>query len=137
MYLSSNAKNFDKELYVVYDCFTKASSSCSTHGDWLNGFSFFIQKLSPHLEKIAFYSVEIGFKVEADPALLALAYAVSIAEERHPAANDFVENELMVQHYNDCVTTKKRFLDMFPIKRELTTKNFRYTKHKFDVTQRK
>ena len=41
-----------------------------------------------------------GFKVEADPALLALAYAVSITEERHPAANDFEENELMVQHYN-------------------------------------
>jgi hypothetical protein len=41
-----------------------------------------------------------GFKFEADPALLALAYAVSIAEERHPAANDFEENELMVQHYN-------------------------------------
>ena len=45
---------------------------------WLNGFSFFIEKLSPHLKKIAFYTVEIGFKVEADPALLALAYAVSI-----------------------------------------------------------
>ena len=26
----------------------------------------------------------IDFKVEADPALLALAYAVKIAEERHP-----------------------------------------------------
>ena len=51
-------------------------------------FSFFIQKLSPHLEKVAFYSVEIGFKVEADPALLALAYAVSIAEERHPINNN-------------------------------------------------
>ena len=62
----------------MYGCFTKASSSCSTHGDWLNGFSFFIEKLSPHLKKIAFYTVEIGFKVEADPALLALAYAVSI-----------------------------------------------------------
>ena len=105
--MSSNTKNIDKELY---DCFTKVSSSCSTHVDWLNGFSFFIEKLSPHLKKIAFYIVEIGFKVEADPALLALAYAVSIAEERHPAANDFVENELMVQHYNDCVTTKKRFI---------------------------
>ena len=45
---------------------------------WLNGFSFFIEKLSPHLKKIAFYSVEIGFKVVADPALLALAYAVCI-----------------------------------------------------------
>ena len=41
----------------------------------------------------------------------------------------------MVQPYNDKVTTKQRFLDMFPIKRELTTKNFRYTKHKFYVTQ--
>ena len=56
IYLSSNTKNIDKELY--------------------------------------------GFKVEADPALLALAYAVSIAEERHPAANDLEENELMVHHYN-------------------------------------
>jgi hypothetical protein len=37
-----NTKNIDKELYVVYDCFTKGSRSCSTHVDWLNGFSFFI-----------------------------------------------------------------------------------------------
>ena len=64
-------------------------------------FSFFIEKLSPHLKKIAFFTVEIVFKVDADPALLALAYAVSIAEERHSDANDFEENELMVQHYND------------------------------------
>ena len=78
IYLSSNTKNIDKEFYVVYDCFTKASSSCSTHGDWLKCFSFFIEKLSPHLKKTAFYSVEIGFKFEADPALLALAYAVNI-----------------------------------------------------------
>jgi hypothetical protein len=32
-------------------------------------------------------------KLKLDPALLALAYAVSIAEERHPAANDFEEND--------------------------------------------
>ena len=42
IYLSSNTRNIDKELYVVYDCFTKGSSSCSTHVDWLNGFSFFM-----------------------------------------------------------------------------------------------
>ena len=84
----------------MYDRFTKGSRSCSTHVDWCNGFSFFIEKLSPHLKKIAFYTVEIGLKLKLDPALLALAYAVSIAEERHPAANDFEENELMVQHYN-------------------------------------
>jgi hypothetical protein len=75
-------------------------------------------------------------KIPADPALLALAYAVSIAETRHPAANHFEENDLMIKHYNDCVTTKKRFLEMFPIKRELTTKNFRNNKHKFYVTQK-
>jgi hypothetical protein len=32
-------------------------------------------------------------KLKLDPALLALAYAVSIDEERHPAANDFEEND--------------------------------------------
>jgi hypothetical protein len=32
-------------------------------------------------------------KLKLDPALLALAYAVSIAEERHPVANDFEEND--------------------------------------------
>jgi hypothetical protein len=32
-------------------------------------------------------------KLKLDPALLALAYAVSIAEERHPAANDFEDND--------------------------------------------
>ena len=73
-------------------------------------FFFFYWEIITAFEKDCFYTVEIGFKVEADPALLALAYAVSIAEERHPAANDFVENELMDQHYNDCVTTKKRFI---------------------------
>jgi hypothetical protein len=31
--------------------------------------------------------------LKLDPALLALAYAVSIAEERHPAANHFEEND--------------------------------------------
>jgi hypothetical protein len=31
--------------------------------------------------------------LKLDPALLALAYAVSIDEERHPAANDFEEND--------------------------------------------
>ena len=65
--------------------------------------------------------MEIGFKVEADPALLALAYAVSIAEERHPAANDFEE---MVQNYNDCVITKKRFLDIFSNKKRIHYKKF-------------
>ena len=69
----------------------------------------------------------------ADPGLLPLAYAVSIAEERHPAANEFEEKEQLVNHYNDCVTTRKRFLDMFPIKRELIKRNFVYTKYKFDI----
>ena len=32
----------------------------------------------------------------ADPGLLALAYAVSIAEERHPAGNEFEEK--LVNH---------------------------------------
>ena len=43
IYLSSNTRNIDKELYVVYDCFTEGSSSCSTHVDWLNGFSFLLR----------------------------------------------------------------------------------------------
>jgi hypothetical protein len=43
IYLNSNTRNIDKELYVVYDCFTKGSSSCSTHVDWLNGFSFLLR----------------------------------------------------------------------------------------------
>ena len=45
----------------------------------------------------------------ADPGLLALAYAVSIAGERHPAANEFEELEKLVNHYNDCDTTRNRF----------------------------
>ena len=48
----------------------------------------------------------------ADPGLLALAYAVSIAEERHPPAKEFEEQDKLVNHYNDCVSTRKRFLDM-------------------------
>jgi hypothetical protein len=48
----------------------------------------------------------------ADPGLLALAYAVSIAEERHIAANELEEKEKLFNHDYDCVTTRKRFLDM-------------------------
>ena len=52
----------------------------------------------------------------ADPGLLALAFAVSIAEPHPakiiPAANEFEEQEKLVNHYNDCVTTRTRFLDM-------------------------
>ena len=47
---------------------------------------------------IAFFTVQIDFPVDADPGLLALAYAVSIAEERHPAANEFEEKEKLVNH---------------------------------------
>ena len=66
---------------------------------------------------IAFFTVQIDFPVDADPGLLALAYAVSIAEEPHPAANEFEEQEKLVNHYNDCVTTRKRFLDMLELGR--------------------
>ena len=64
----------------------------------------------------------------ADPGLLALAFAVSIAEPHPakiiPAANEsfqqnhiqlltnYKEQEKLLNHYNDCVTTRKRFLDM-------------------------
>ena len=133
IYLHTTTKNIDKDLYVVYDCFNKGSKSCSTREEWLKGFCFFFEKLSPTSKKIAFYTVQIDFPVDADPGLLALAYAVSIAEERHPAANEFEEQEKLVNHYNDCVTTRKRFLDMFPIKRELIKRNFVYTKYKFDI----
>ncbi len=74
-------------------------------------------------------SAQIDFPVDADPGLLALAYDVSIDEEYNPAANEFQEKDKLVNHYNDCVTTRKRFLDKFnPIKR-----NFVYTKYKFDI----
>ena len=76
------------------------------------------------MKKIAFYTVEIGFNVDADPALLALAYAISIAEKRHPAANDFEENEQMVQHHNDCVTTKKAFFRYVSNKKRSNYKKF-------------
>ena len=85
-------------LYVVYDCFNKGSISCSSREEWLKEFCFFFEKLSPTSKKIAFFTVQIDFPVDADPGLLALAYAVSIAEERHPAANEFEEKEKLVNH---------------------------------------
>lgn len=39
--------------------------------------------------------------IHTDPALLPLANAFSIADGRHPAANDFQENEQMARHFND------------------------------------
>jgi hypothetical protein len=70
---SSNTKNIDQELYVVNDRFTKGSRSCSTLEDWCNGFSFLAEKLSPHLKKIAFYPVEIGFKAEAGLSFISIS----------------------------------------------------------------
>ena len=88
IYLHTTTKNIDKDLYVVYDCFNKGSISCSSREEWLKEFCFFFEKLSPTSKKIVFFTVQIDFPVDADPGLLALAYAVSIAEERHPAANE-------------------------------------------------
>jgi hypothetical protein len=45
----------------------------------------------PHLKNVAFYTVQISFLVNAVPGLLISAYAISIAEERQPAANEFKE----------------------------------------------
>jgi hypothetical protein len=70
------------------DCFTKGSRSCSTHVDWLNGFSFFIEKLSPYLinKRLLFIMSKSVFGKQ-------IGLAVSIAEKRQPAANDFEEND--------------------------------------------
>ena len=54
----------------------------------------FFEKLSLNLKKIDYQTVQIDFPVDADPGLSALAYAVSIAEESHPAANEYEEKEI-------------------------------------------
>ena len=58
--------------------------------------------------------------------IISISICCSIAEERHPAANEFEEQEKLVDNYNDCVTTRKRFLDIFQIKRDLIKRNFVY-----------
>ena len=40
------------------------------------------------------------------------------------AANDFIENELMVQHYNNCVTTKDMLFFRYVSNQKRITKNF-------------
>ncbi len=102
-------KNIDKDLYVVYDCFNKGSISCSFWEKWLKEFCFFFEKLSPTSK---------NFPVDADPGLLALAYAVSIAEERHPAANEFEEKEKLVNHlinskFSRCEVVKREISNYF------------------------
>jgi hypothetical protein len=61
-------------------------------------------------------------KLKLDPALLALAYAVSIAEERHPAANDFEEND----HFR-IVKLKKRKNAKTRKRENAPTRKFRVT----------
>ena len=91
------------------------------------GFSYYISKLYPNLDKIAFHTVNTFFpiKKDDDDGFFTLVYAVAIAEgDAHPAAIEFEENAKIIKHYNDNVTSKKAFLDMFPAKRELNRKTF-------------
>ena len=59
-------------------------------------------------------SVYHDARVENDPGLLSLAYAVRILEEIHPALREFEDCENMINHYNKCLKT--RFFEMFPVK---------------------
>ena len=68
------------------DRFTKGY--CSTHVDWLNCFSFFIEKLSPYLTK-----KRLLFILSKSVFGKQIGLSVSMSEERHPAANDFEEND--------------------------------------------
>ena len=101
---------------------------------WLLGYSYYISRLFPDLDKIAFYTANtfLPTKKDDDDGLLALGYAVTIAEgDSHTAAIEFEENDKMIEHYNDNVTSKKAFLNMFPVKRELNRKKFNYVKRKY------
>ncbi len=69
---------------------------------------------------------KIYFPFDADSGLLALRKAISIAEKRHPAANEFEQKEKLINH--DCVTTRKRFIGMFPINGEFIKGSLVYTK---------
>ena len=54
----NKTKNFEKSLFVMYDCLNKAASSdISSRDEWLLGYSYYISRLFPDLDKIPFYTV--------------------------------------------------------------------------------
>ena len=115
VYLVKTCKYKDNGYYVIYDCFNKGGIDSSTRDSWLSNFDLYIKKLSSNLECRKFITVYHDARVETDPGLLALAYAVSILEGINPALREFEDSENMIAHYNKCL--KKRFFEMFPVKK--------------------
>ena len=65
-------------MQITYNWFNKGGIECSTRDSWLSNFDLYIKKLSSNLECRIFLTVHHDARVETDPGLLALAYAVSI-----------------------------------------------------------
>ena len=119
----------DNGYYVIFDCFNKGDKECSTRDSWLSNFDLYIKKLEPNLECRKFLTVFHDARVETDPGLLALAYAVSILEGINPALREFEDSENMIAHYNKCL--KKRFFEMFPVKKITSEKKAKFTEPRF------
>ena len=83
-------------LYLTL--FNKGDKECSTRR--LSNFGLFIKKLEPNLECRKFLTLFHDARVETDPGLLALAYAVSILVGINPALREFEDSENMIAHYN-------------------------------------
>ena len=110
----------------MYVCLKKAATSdISSKDEWWLGISYYISRLFPDLDKIAFYTLNtfLPIKKDDDDGLLALGYAVTIAEgDSHTAAIEFEENDKMIEHYND---------NMFPAKKDVNRIKFYYVKRKY------
>ena len=76
------SKYKDDRYYVIYDCFNKGYKEFSTRDSQLSNFDLYIKKLEPTLECRTFLTVFHDARVETDPGLLVLAYAVRILEHR-------------------------------------------------------
>ena len=68
-------------MQITYNWFNKGDKECSTRDSWLSNFDLYIlKKLEPTPEHRKFLTVFHDTRVETDPGLLALAYAVNILE---------------------------------------------------------
>ena len=129
IYMPNTTKYQDNGYYVIYDCFNKGAKDCKTKDVWLGAFDLYIKKLFPQLEKRNFITVNINGRDQANTALIAFAYVVSLLEGKNPAEFEFEEDDVMIDHFNKCM--KGRFFKAFPHSKHFAAKSVKYQEHKF------
>ena len=95
-----------ENVFTIYDCYNKGATDCSTRDTWLNQFDLYIKSLSSPEIKRNFLTSNIYSSAKACSSILALAYAVSIANSTSPLPIQFECEEQMISHFNLCLTNR-------------------------------